>query len=303
MRIIEWIKKNKLSSLLILFVAYFLFKNSVFGLLGGSFSSKYALPSSVNSYGEMALMSPSYSDSSYGRGVESVDVMAEDRKVVEETTLSLQVKDVPSSIEAIKKEAQSINGFMVSANLSRPLEAASGNITLRVPVDKAEAMLTFLRNSAVKVVSESLTGFDVTDQYSDITARIAILEKTKKIFEDMLSKAVNVEEILQVQREILNLQSQIDSYKGQALYLEKTSSSLKITAYLSTDEYSLPFAPQDGFRPNVVFKQAVRALVITIRGLATKAIWVGVYSIIWVPVLLIFLLVKKFLKKSSVNKV
>ncbi|MFH1566264.1 MAG: DUF4349 domain-containing protein, partial [bacterium] len=294
MRIIEWIKKNKLSSLLILFVAYFLFKNSVFGLLGGSLSSsKYALPSSVNSYGEIGLMNPSYSDSSYGRGVESVDVMAEDRKVVEETTLSLQVKDVSSSIEDIKKEAQSMNGFMVSANLSRPLEAASGNITIRVPVDKAEAMLTFLRNSAVKVVSESLTGFDVTDQYSDITAKIAILEKTKKIFEDMLSKAVNVEEILQVQREILNLQSQIDSYKGQALYLEKTSSSLKITTYLSTDEYSLPFAPQDGFRPNVIFKQAVRALVITIRGLATKAIWVGVYSIIWVPVLLIFLLVKK----------
>ena len=304
MRVIEWVKKNKLSSFLILFVLYLLFKGFALRLVGGSLPSKNVPPSSISgSYEGMDLMYSNYSEPSYGRGIESVDVTAENRKVVEETTLSLQVKDVPSSIEAIKKEAQTVGGFMVSANLLRPLEATSGNITIRIPVDKADAMLSFLRGSAVKVVSESLTGFDVTDQYSDITARLAVLEKTKKIFEDMLSKAANVEEILQVQREILNLQSQIDSYKGQALYLEKTSSSVKVTAYLSTDEYSLPFAPQDGFRPKVVFKQAVRALVLTIRGLAVKAIWIGVYSVIWVPALLIFLLVKKFLKKSSVKKV
>jgi len=235
------------------------------------------------------------------RPKESVDIAPENRKVVEETTLSLQVKDVSVAIEAIKKEAQERKGFMVSANLSRPLEAARGSITIRVPSSQAEAMLSFLRNSAVKVVSENLMGFDVTDQYNDITAKLATLEKTKGIFEGMMERAVTVEEILRVQSEILNKQNQIDYYKGQALYLEKTSSSVKITAYLSTDEYSLPFAPQDGFRPNVVFKQAVRALVLTVRSLAVKAIWIGVYSVIWVPALLVFLLIKKLLKNSPLK--
>ncbi len=118
----------------------------------------------------------------------------------------------------------------------------------------------------------------------------------------MLDKAVNVDEILRVQNEILNTQSQIDSYKGQAKYLENTASSVKITVYLSTDEYSLPYAPQDGFRPNVIFKQAVRALVLTLRGLASKGIWVAVYSVIWVPILASAVLVRKFLKNRKTPK-
>jgi len=301
MYIVEWVKKNKLASFLILFVLYLLFRNFSFRIFGGPKNYISAVPPAIGgSYESGALVKSDYGENPV-RPKESVDIAPENRKVVEETTLSLQVKDVSVAIEAIKKAAQERKGFMVSANLSRPLEAARGSITIRVPSSQAEAMLSFLRNSAVKVVSENLMGFDVTDQYNDITAKLATLEKTKGIFEGMMERAVTVEEILRVQSEILNKQNQIDYYKGQALYLEKTSSSVKITAYLSTDEYSLPFAPQDGFRPNVVFKQAVRALVLTVRSLAVKAIWIGVYSVIWVPALLVFLLIKKLLKNSPLK--
>jgi hypothetical protein len=66
--------------------------------------------------------------------------------------------------------------------------------------------------------------------------------------------------------------------------LEKTAKLAKITLYLSTDEYVLPYAPTTPFRPEVIFKQAVRSLVGTLRGLVRLGIWLGVYSVIIVPV-------------------
>jgi len=82
-----------------------------------------------------------------------------------------------------------------------------------------------------------------------------------------------------------NLQSQIDSLKGQEQYLEKNAQNAKITVYLASDELALPYTPAKPWRPEAIFKQAVRSLVGTLRGLGTLFIWLVVYSIIWVPAL------------------
>lgn len=141
----------------------------------------------------------------------------------------------------------------------------------------------------------------MTDQYMDIEARLKTLEKTKTKFEEIMDKATKVPDILQVQREIISLQSQIDSLKGQQEYLKNSAKSAKLTIHLSTDEWSLPYAPEDSsFRPNVIFKQAIRSLVQTIRGLVAKLIWVGVYSIIWVPIVIVIGIIWK--KKKNYLK-
>jgi len=290
MNIINWIKSNKISSLLILILAYLIIikpfiSNNLHSYKYSTYNDSMALgsPSALPNIG--AVVSPTKR--------ESVNTQATNRMVIEETSLSAQVKDVPNSQNAIKAKAEELGGFMVSETLSRPEEAASGTVIVRVPVENLRTMLDFIRSNSVKVVSENILGYDVTDQYSDINAKVQTLQNTKNIFENVLNKATTVEEILKVQTEILNIQDQMDSLKGQAQYLEKTSSSVKITVYLSTDEYSLPYAPQTGFRPNVIFKEAVRSLVLDARKLASLAIWVGVYAVIWAPILTILIILKR----------
>ena len=102
-----------------------------------------------------------------------------------------------------------------------------------------------------------------------------------------------------MQRELINLQSQIDSIKGQQQYLEKTAELAKISLHLSTDEFSLPYAPTETFRPVVIFKQAVRSLVGTLRWVAKTAIWVGVYGFVIVPIGLVIYFVRNRLRKTS----
>src|SRR3972149_11088141 len=100
---------------------------------------------------------------------------------------------------------------MVRSSLSQPEEAPYATIVLRVPSSKLREILAYFRSLAIKVASEDIQGYDVTDEYVDIAARLETLQKTKVRFEEIMDQAFKIEDILRVQQEIINLQSQIDS--------------------------------------------------------------------------------------------
>jgi hypothetical protein len=114
-----------------------------------------------------------------------------------------------------------------------------------------------------------------------------------------MDQAKLVPDLLSVQRELINLQSQIDSLKGQQKYFEQSAKLSKITIYLSTDELALPYAPDNSWRPAVVFKEAVRSLIYNLRSLANLIIWLVVYSPIIIVGLLAFFFLRHKLPKIS----
>ena len=305
----NWIKKNKLTTALIAIIAFLLFKDSFvvpFGI--GGLGEKQMMRSPAyeggDSFGEISA--PSL-DSGRGGGMVPPyeegypPSEREERIVVEESSMSLVVSEVQETANMIVDRAKAVGGFMVNSSLNHPEEAPFATVVIRVPADKFRETLEYFRTLAVKVSSENIRGTDVTDQYVDIEARLATLEKTKAKFESIMDQAIEIQDILQIQRELINLQSQIDSLKGTQKYLEQTAKLAKITVYLSSDEFALPYTPAAPFRPSVIFKLAVRSLILTLRGLASRLIWIAVYSVIWLPIILIILFIKK--RKGKSNKI
>ena len=193
---------------------------------------------------------------------------------------------------------QTNGGYMVNANVNNPQDAPTAQVTIRIPSAKLNEALNFFHGLAIKVVSENLNGTDVTDQYVDIDKHIAILESTKVRYEQILQQAQEISDITNLTQQIIQTQNQIDSYKGQQDSLAKNAELAKVTIYLSTDEIALPYAPSETFRPEVIFKLAVRSLIANLRGLAAIAIWIIVYGVIWIPLLIVNVFVyRKFLRK------
>ncbi len=295
-KIFDWLKNHKLAFILLLVMAYFIFKPQFLGLSSlqkavtpqRSLVTEEALPAVGG--GEIA-MAPARGGILAPESAPVPDV--EERMVAEESYLSMLVDDVRQSVDEVINYIDAKGGYMVSSNISQPEEAPFATVVLRVPQPELRSALEHLRSLAVRVTSERLQGRDVTDQYFDLESRLQTLEKTKAKFETILNQATQVQDLLEVQRQLTYLQDQIDSLKGRQLYLEKTAANAKLTVYLSSDEWSLPYAPEKPFRAKVIFKQAVRALVTTVRGLAKAGIWVIVYGPIWLPVLIIVLVIKK----------
>jgi hypothetical protein len=287
MKILDWAKKNKLAAFLLIFLGLVV----IFLLSQKSLSSDLTLESS----------SPKTARSSIGI-LPSPDQAtppseSSERLVVTETSLSLVVKQVEEAVESIIGKVEDAGGFMVSRSLSQPEEAPYGYLSLRVPSDRVEEVIGHFRGLAVKVVSEQVRARDVTDQYEDIDKKLLTLGETKKRLEEIMAQAQEIEDILAAQREIINLQNQIDNLKGRQEYLEKTARLSLITVHLSTDEMALPYQPSETFRPLVIFKQAVRSMILVLRALAKGLIWLGVYGAIWVLVVVGVIVFRRLRRK------
>lgn len=299
--ILTWIRGNKLLVVAIIVILYLL-RNST--MIRPRSYSNQAYMNLDQAQSGVAMGVPSLSMSkqapeSYTAPIQRESVaQGNPRMVSRDASMSIVVSKVAETQTQMIMLAEKAGGFMVNASTSSPEESSSGNFTVRVPSDKLTEVMTAYRKMGVKVASEQITGVDITDQYTDIQARLAPLKDTYAQFDQLRREAGTIEEKMNLLSQLQNLQGQIDSLVGQQKYLENTSTTSRITVYLSADEYDLPYAPAGSWRPEVIFKQSVRDLVTTLRGLGTWLIGVAVYSVIWLPQLLIGIFVyRRFYKK------
>lgn len=311
MNIIPWIKRNKLASFLLLVTGYFIWiyfpifygqglerrmerQMTGRGMMMEEMATDMAMgaPAAFKSSGFLPPIEPSATPQT---GVD-------DRLVVQESNLSLVVKNVRESVNQITGRATQTGGYMVSSTLNQPEEAPFATVVVRVPSERLNEVLDFYRSLSIKVSSENLLGRDVTDEYLDIDTRINRIKRTQAKFEELLDQAVEFDDILRAQREVLNLQDQIDRLIGRRQYLEQTAKLAKLTIHLSTDELALPYSPTDTFRPAVVFKLSVRSMVLTLRKVVSLGIWAGVYAVVWVPALVVFVFILRSFSEGGVGR-
>lgn len=307
-RFLTWVKTHPLTVILLAIIVILATRqmNTFTGLSSrSSFSTGMGYPAAESMDYGVAMDSFAVNKMSpilpprYG-GSTNTAVPADQRMVVTNSHLSLLVTDVRDTVSKINSFVNSQGGFMVNSSVNEPEQGATGNVSIRVPVTQLDTTLEYFRSLAVRVVSENISGNDITDQYQDLDARLATLQQTKQKFEEIYNQARTVQEILQVQQSILDTQAQIDSVKGQMEYLKNTADSTLISVYLATDELALPYAPAEPWRPEAIFKEAVRSLVGSLRGVGTLVIWAAVYSPIVIVIAVIIWLIARWNKKKTV---
>ncbi len=305
---LNWIKNNKIATFIIVVLAlivifkgqyrYFPFiNNMMYGTkdYGGGQEMSYPVGGIDASYPQDVQVS----NYPYFQGTPTLDII--DRKIITEAYLSLQVKNVADTIKNLKSKTTALGGYVVNSSVLRPEFGESGSISARVPSDKMEEFLTFVRSSAVKVVDENISGSDITDQFVDLETRLIQLTEQKARLEAILKAAVTVEDIMSVQPYITQIQHEIDSVKGQTKYIDGATKSSLVTMYLSTDELSLPYSPEQSWRPQAVFKNAMRSLLTHTQKAGTALIWLGVYSIAIAPALAIVSIIYLIKKRKHQN--
>ena len=114
-------------------------------------------------------------------------------RVVKAGELSLVVKDkqVSAVLTAVEKAAKAQGGYISSGTADEYGDNPSGELTIRVPVDRFEDLVAAVRALDVKVRTASTSGKDVTAAYSDLEAQLRTLRAARERFLLLLSKAKN----------------------------------------------------------------------------------------------------------------
>ncbi len=213
---------------------------------------------------------------------------------------SLLVKDVRESIQKITDTSSRLQGYIISSSVHEVDESGNlrGQISFKVPQAKFEEGLSELRDLAITVNSERVTGQDVSEEFTDLSARLRNKEASEEQLLALMEKTGSISDILGVQRELTRVREEIERLKGRIDYLEKNIAMSTITVDLSTELEYLPIS-EDDWRPLAVAKSALRILLKIIKMAVNIIIWLVVFTTpILILLILPFILLLKFFRKK-----
>jgi uncharacterized protein DUF4349 len=170
-------------------------------------------------------------------------------------------------------------GIYVGSATSVPEDGpASGQVTFRVPVDAYEPVLRELKALGTYRGEESSTE-DVTNQYIDLNGQLAAWRAQERVYLRLLDRARSVADVIAVQNQLQQVQSNIERLQGQVNHLEDQSSFSTIVLHLTEPGAAGPGAKPAG--------RLARAWATAVNGLGVMAaaVLVGVVWLIPVAVL------------------
>lgn len=162
---------------------------------------------------------------SYTSNDKNVDLenAAQPRIVIYNASLNLVVKTPDSTNVLLTEIAKKYEGYVQTLGSKKSV--------IRVKADNLHEALADISGLG-KVKSKTVSGEDVTDQYTDYKIRLENAYNARKRYLELLEKAENVEAALKVEKELERLNGEIDSMEGRLKMLEHLASYSTITIYM-----------------------------------------------------------------------
>jgi hypothetical protein len=247
-----------------------------------------------------------------GSGVDASTVAADQRLIVRNKMLRLEVTDVEGAIAKLRqmatRDGADIQNLQVATNtdepIYRPADASTvgggGNtplrayVTVRVPADKYSA---FVEESAKlgKVLFQTENADDVTQQHIDLKARLVNLQAEEARLREFFKAAKTVSDMLAIEQELARVRGDIESMSAQVSYLERSAAMATVTIELAEPKPLVrPVGTDWGFLQAIT--DSIRAFVGVLNGIIVLT---GGLLPIAIIVYLVFLIVRGAIRRHN----
>lgn len=232
-----------------------------------------------------------------------------ERMVIKNASLTIAVDDPSASMTRISSLADEMGGYVVSANVYQTYlddgqKVPQGSITVRIPAGRLQEALTRIKTeTSLPLISENITSQDVTSEYTDLDSRVRNLEAAEKQLQAILDRATKTEDVLNVFNQLTQVREQIEVLKGQMKYYAQSAALSAISVELIPNAAVQPVTI-GSWQPKGVARDAVQALVNTLKGLANAGIWVVIYLlpillVVLGPLVLVIALIRRWLRRGK----
>jgi hypothetical protein len=232
--------------------------------------------------------------------------------IIKQGQIHLLVKDTDQAIDRLTQITSDSGGYIVSNRVwfepFREENYKYASYTIAVPVDQFENALRRLRDLGIRVVDESASGQDVSEEYVDLQSRLNNLEATRDRIRGFLDQATTIDESLRINQQLSDIEDQIEKVKGRMNYLSSRAAFSTIAVQLDPQLPTIasptptptptPTPVPAGWDPGKTFEHA--------SGLATQVaqflVDAAIYLVVWVPFALPILIVWGIYKIATRKK-
>jgi hypothetical protein len=204
------------------------------------------------------------------------------RIVIVNASLSIAVADPEASAARIQKMTKDMGGFVVSIQMSQTTLENGARVplvymTVRIPAEQLDEALTQVKAETEQpIISEDLNSQDVTSDYTDLQSRLRNLEAAEQQLQEIMADAIKTEDVLAVYNQLVSVREQIEVLKGQIQYYDEASALSSLSIQLQANEAVQPISI-GGWQPGGIAKDAIQALINTLKALVNVSIWLVLY--------------------------
>lgn len=183
-----------------------------------------------------------YAEEAAGMDVTATDLPQDGRKIIRNTSLTIESKAFTDSVAQIKQAVSDANGYIEFSSLYTGGRTQSAEYICRIPAERYADFMSGVQSAGSVVHTEESTE-DATAQYVDMEARLNSLHTQEKRLLELMEESGSLEELLAVQEKLMDVQYQIESYTGQMKALTDRIDYATVSVWLEEVETYTPVQP------------------------------------------------------------
>ncbi len=183
-------------------------------------------------------------------GLQKSKPAAAGRKIILSFVVSLEVKSATAAFNALDKVAEQSGAYVIQTAKDRREDGTlKGSVTFRVPPGSLGGFLARVR-ALGKIVKETSSGQDITDQYVDLEARIRNAKSTEEeVLKILHERSGRLSEILEVAREVARIRGEIEEMEARKRNFDLLTDTSSVTVEIAEPETPASLVVSSPFRP------------------------------------------------------
>ncbi|MFT6971621.1 MAG: flagellar biosynthesis chaperone FliJ [Roseivirga sp.] len=177
-------------------------------------------------------------------------------KIITTGSVTMEVVNITRFNDELKAIIAKYDATITNENSNDYDRRLESNYTIRVPKLAFKTFFDVLKPMAKKIESQSINAQNVTEQFIDIESRLKNRKALEERYREILKQAKNVNDILNIERQLNQIRSEIESQEGRLKYLndQVDMSTIQLTAY-QIKPYTYEAEEIDGFGQKI--KQSI----------------------------------------------
>lgn len=147
--------------------------------------------------------------------------------------ISAQTQDLNGAVARVTELVRSLGGYLEGTNIREYDSGRAASLTVRVPHDKFETLMEQISgDGACQVTSRSTSRENISEQYYDLTARIANLTAKQTRLRELLAQAEKLEDVLLIEGQLSDTEYQIEKLTSQKNHYDSAVDYSTVTVEL-----------------------------------------------------------------------
>lgn len=155
------------------------------------------------------------------------------KKIIKNGEMRIQVGDIKKAQNQINEIIKKNKAYIQKEEFQNTDTDENLDIIIRVPHKNFDALVNSFSDGVGSILSKNIFSNDVTEEYTDVSIKLANKKIYLEKYRDMLKSAVTTKDILEIQENIRELEDEIDISEGRLRFIDDrvNYSTLNLSLY------------------------------------------------------------------------